>query len=166
MHLQPQRAFAATVPSPPRELPTEIIHPHALAPITTNSKLIESAFRAEVRVRSRMFKYADRSDEVLEFSGFPRGNRRSANEMEFPIRAHPVDHRRLNELIAVNDHRIFSPISRECAQVVCKQFTVEKLLIFRNIKLGVDLSRVQASEYSPVGFLFLGIHLGQQQWAK
>jgi hypothetical protein len=76
---------------------------------------------------------------------------------DYPVSRHPVDHRRLNELVAINDHYVLSPIF--AGQILRKQFRIGTLLAFGNIQPAINLLRVDGSKRSAV--VRPEIHVGQ-----
>jgi hypothetical protein len=152
-----------TVPSLLGRAPAEVIHPHARTPVPANSKLIASAFREKVQAVNRVLEDPSRSEEVFEPARLAGGDGRGANEVEFPVCGHPVDHRRLNERVAINDHYVLGLMRVFGRQILRQQFRIGALFAFGNVSPAINLLGVDSGKHSAVPRS--EIHV-RQKWAQ
>jgi hypothetical protein len=151
VHLKPHGARGVIAPSPDRFLPAEIVNPHSFASVAADAVFIQCSLGAEVEIFNAMVEHPQRRFEVVELTGFTRGNRRGSDEMKIPFGVAPIDHRRLHEGIPVDQQNVLRPVRIDnVRKLFGQEIGVIALLRIRDIEVSVHLGFVDTGQLCAV----------------
>ena len=160
MHFESHSALAALTPSSDGLLPAEIVNPHSFGAEAANSIFVDSAFGAEVRIVDYVLEDSRRCDKVIEPAWFAGRNGRGADEMKLPVRRHPEEHFRLDEVVPIDQNHILRLVSGFVREILPEQAGVRALFVVWDAQFASHLEVVKRDEAGPV---IAGSYSGQEK---